>query len=63
MIRRNARRDWKLRHTVPILGIEALRADIDRGLADVAAGRVKAFDTQRIVARGRKRLTSRRAFD
>ena len=34
-------------------------AEIDRGLADVAAGRVKAFDAERIIARGRTLLAAR----
>jgi antitoxin ParD1/3/4 len=40
---------------------ETLKADIARGLADVAAGRVKSFDSDRIVARGRALLASRLA--
>ena len=52
-------RDWKLRRAVQRQEMEALKADIDRGLADVAAGRVKAFDAQRIVERGRKLLANR----
>ena len=56
---RDALRDWKLRRAVQLQEIEALKADIDRGLADVAAGRVKTFDAQRIVERGRKLLATR----
>ena len=44
-----------------------LKADIDRGLADVAEGRLAKFDAKSIIARGRKlladRLTSSRAAD
>ncbi len=36
-------------------------ASIERGLADVAAGRVKDFDADSIVARGRKLLAGRPA--
>ena len=39
--------------------LEALKADIDKGLADVAAGRVKKFDAAKIIARGRKLLADR----
>ena len=39
--------------------LEALKADIDAGLADVAAGRVKDVDAASIVRRGRKLLTGR----
>jgi predicted transcriptional regulator len=34
----------------------ALKADIDKGLADLAAGRVKNFDLDRLIKRGRKLL-------
>ena len=34
----------------------ALKADIETGLTDVTAGRVKNFDAARIVAQGRKLL-------
>jgi antitoxin ParD1/3/4 len=36
-----------------------LKADIDRGLADLAEGRVRDFDGARIVERGRKLLAAR----
>jgi antitoxin ParD1/3/4 len=39
--------------------LAATKADIDKGLADIAAGRVKDFDADRIVERGRKLLASR----
>jgi antitoxin ParD1/3/4 len=39
--------------------LAALKADIDAGLADVAAGRVKDFDATRIVVRARKLSTVR----
>jgi hypothetical protein len=39
--------------------MEALKADIDRGLADFATGRVKAFDVQRILKGGRTLLANR----
>ena len=37
----------------------ALKADIDTGLADIAAGLVEDFDATRIAERGRKLLASR----
>jgi antitoxin ParD1/3/4 len=39
--------------------LEALKTDIDKGLADLAAGRVKDIDADRIVERGRKLLAAR----
>ena len=56
---RAALRDWKMKRALQIEALAALKADIDTGLADVAAGRVKNFDATRIVDRGRKLLASR----
>lgn len=53
---REALREWKLRRVVQEQELAALKADIDKGLADVAAGRVRAFDKANIVERGRKLL-------
>ena len=56
---RDALRDWKLKRSVQLHELSALKADIERGLEDVAAGRVQDFDADRIVARGRKLLADR----
>jgi antitoxin ParD1/3/4 len=56
---RAALRDWKMKRALQIKQLAALKADIDAGLADVAAGRVKNFDAARIVERGRKLLADR----
>jgi antitoxin ParD1/3/4 len=56
---RAALRDWKMKRALQVEELAALKADIDAGLADVAAGRVKDFDTTRIVERGRKLLAAR----
>jgi antitoxin ParD1/3/4 len=56
---RAALRDWKMKRALQIEELAALKADIDAGLADVAAGRVKDFDAARIVERGRKLLAVR----
>ena len=37
----------------------ALKSAIDKGLADVAAGRIKPFDRNEIIARGRELLAAR----
>jgi antitoxin ParD1/3/4 len=42
--------------------LAALQAEIDKGLADVAAGRVKEFDATRVIERGRKLLASRSPY-
>lgn len=57
---REALRDWKLKRSVQILELEGLKSDIDKGLSDIAAGRIKAFDTAAIIARGRQLLTRSR---
>lgn len=56
---REALRDWKIKRALQLEELAALRAEIDRGLSDVAAGRVKEFDAARIIERGRKLLTGR----
>jgi antitoxin ParD1/3/4 len=56
---REALRDWKRKRAVRTHELAALKADIAKGMADLKAGRVKDFDTKRIVARGRKLLARR----
>lgn len=56
---REALRDWKTKRALQLQELANLKADIDRGLADVAAGRVQAFDAERIIERGRKLLAGR----
>ncbi len=48
---------WRrMRHEAKVA---ALRAAIDEGEADVAAGRVRAFNLEEILAAGRERFQSR----
>jgi len=56
---REAVRDWRTKRALQIQELAVLKADIDKGLADVAAGRVRDFDAGRIIERGRKLLESR----
>ena len=56
---REALRDWKTKRLVNAEELTALKADIDRGLADVAAGRIMDFDPARIIERGRALLAGR----
>jgi antitoxin ParD1/3/4 len=56
---RDALRDWKAKRAVKLHELEALKAEIDKGLADVAAGRVHDFDVDEIIARGRTLLAAR----
>lgn len=53
---REALREWKLRRGVQQRELATLKADIDKGLADLAAGRITDFDPRKIMARGRKLL-------
>ena len=56
---REALRDWNMKRATQLREFVALKADIDKGLADIEAGRVKKFDAKRIAALGRKKLKSR----
>jgi antitoxin ParD1/3/4 len=56
---REALRDWKIKRAIRHEEIAALKADIDKGLADVAEGRLTDFNADQIVERGRKLLAAR----
>jgi antitoxin ParD1/3/4 len=56
---REALRDWKTKRALQLHELEALKSDIDKGLSDVAAGRVREFDAERIIERGKKLLAAR----
>lgn len=56
---REALRDWKIKRAQQLQALVALRADIEKGLTDLDQGRVKDFDPDRIIARGRKLLAAR----
>ena len=56
---REALRDWKAKRALQLQELASLQADIDRGLADLASGRVRDFDAERIIARGRQLLAGR----
>ncbi len=47
------------RRALQLQELAALKADIDRGLTDLAEGRVQDFDATRIIERGRKLLAGR----
>lgn len=56
---REALRDWKMKRALQMNELASLKSDIDRGLTDVAEGRVQDFDATRIIERGRKLLAGR----
>ena len=60
---REALRDWKTKRALQLQELAALKADIDRGLTDVAEGRVQDFDAAQIIERGRKLLADRSSSD
>ncbi len=51
---REAIHDWEMKRALRARELTALKADIDKGLADIGAGRVEDFDSSRIIARGRQ---------
>jgi antitoxin ParD1/3/4 len=55
---REALRDWGLKRKRQAIELEALRADVQAGMADIDAGRVRDFDAGRIVQKGRGRLSA-----
>ena len=56
---REALRDWKAKRETQLQDLTDLKADIDKGLADLAAGRITDFSADRIIARGRTLLAAR----
>ena len=56
---RDALHDWQAKRELHLRELAALKADIDTGLADLAEGRVKDFDAERIIELGRSLLAKR----
>ena len=56
---REALRDWKMKRALQVAELASLKADIDRGLTDLAEGRVQDFNATRIIERGRMLLAGR----
>jgi antitoxin ParD1/3/4 len=52
---REALRDWELNQSFR----KQLKGEIDRGMADVKAARVKSFDADSIIKQGKRRLAGR----
>lgn len=51
---REALRDWKMKREVQRRRLDELKAEVGRGMADVTEGRLTEFDSERIMALGRK---------
>ncbi len=56
---RDALRDWKLKRELRMRQFAELKAEIEIGMADVAAGRVSEFNTAEIIALGKKKHAER----
>ncbi len=56
---REALRERKMKRALRLREMDLLRADIEKGLTDLADGRVRDFDAARIIERGRKLLAAR----
>src|SRR5271168_1824630 len=51
---REALRDWKMKRELRLGQLAEPKADLDRGVADVAEGRPAKLDARRMIARGKK---------
>jgi antitoxin ParD1/3/4 len=56
---REALRDWELNQSLRRQALVQLKGEIDKGMADVKAGRVKSFNADAIVKQGKRRLAGR----
>ena len=56
---REALRDWKMKRALQLQELAALKIDIDKGLTDLAEGRMQDFNADRIIERGKKLLAAR----
>ena len=60
---REALRSWKAQRAARLHELATLKKDIDKGLADIAAGRLHDLDAAAIVKRGRTLLAARSRSD
>ena len=57
---REALRDWKLKREVRAHKLADLKAEREKGMEDIRAGRVVEYDRERIIKRGKALLESRK---
>ena len=55
---REALRDWRHNQMLRKRQLAEVRGEIHAGIEDLEAGRVREFDAERIVKKGRKRLAA-----
>jgi antitoxin ParD1/3/4 len=53
---REALRDWRHKRALQEQELGELRTQVQEGLADIAAGRVRDFDAERIIRKGKEQL-------
>jgi antitoxin ParD1/3/4 len=56
---REAVREWRAKRVSQQQELRTLKNDIQKGLADLDAGRLKGFDVDRVALQGRKLLHGR----
>lgn len=56
---REALRDWELSQSFRNQALSELKGEIDKGMADVAAGRVGDFDADAIIKQEKRRSAAR----
>jgi antitoxin ParD1/3/4 len=56
---REALRDWELNQSFRKQALAELKGEIDKGIADVNAGRVSDFNAESIIQQGKRRLAAR----
>jgi len=56
---REALRDWRLKRMAQHPHLEQLRADVQAGLDDIPANRVRDFDPERIIEKGKQKRSAR----
>ena len=60
---REALHDWKAKRALQLEQLASLKGDISQGLTDLAAGRVRDFDSALIAERGRRLSAGRSPSD
>ena len=56
---REALRDWRHKRMMQERQLAELRDEVQAGMDDIKAGRVQDFDADRIIEKGRKKLSDR----
>jgi len=56
VVREAILREWKAKRALQMQEFASLKADIDKGLAALDAGRTKKFSRSNVIARGKKLL-------